>query len=151
MKPAIKRIAALSLAIFLASVFSSWAAPSLTDAQIERVKVSKALIKEVDTKVLQDTIADITNSPDPEGQLQLFEAGARAYADIVQESKVADDMRTRRWLYNQILLNTAYLQLGGFQFEEDGSDLSQLIQRKLKKNLPEGAFQNTVLFREIED
>lgn len=106
----------------------------LTPQQVERVKAFKQLIKDVDTKSLQQTIDDVSAMKDPSLELELQEAIARTYADIVQEHKVTEQ-KTKEWLWSVIKINMAYLQLGG-QKDESTNGLHVIIRQKLREYLP---------------
>ena len=121
--------------LFLFPIQSSYAQDSLTPQQVERVKVCKNLLEEIDTKSLQRTINELEKSLDPEMNLQIMEAMARTYVDIVRENNVVE-LKNKQWLYSMITLNMANIQFGGGVDEESrDAPLNRLIQRKLKEHL----------------
>ena len=123
------------LAIFLCTVSFARADAGrthLTLPQIERVKAVKDLLCEVDTKPLGQTIHDLEKTGHPLLNLQIREAMAKTYADIVKEHGV-EGKNKKEWLYSMVTLNMAYLQFGGTQSPEP---LNRMICRKLKENLP---------------
>ena len=122
----------------------------MTSQQIERVKASKLLLAEVHAKSLEQTMTEIEGSSYPEGQLQILEAVAKTYTDIVKDYDVQTQDK-KRWLYSMVLLNMAYFQLrGDQQGQDDASALNQLIQQKLKRYLPMDLFSHPKLFQSFE-
>ncbi len=122
----------------------------LTPQQIERVQVCKRLLLEVDSKPLPKTIVELEHTPYPEENLQIMEAVAMTYADIVKEQTVDDD-KNKKWLYGMIMLNMAYLQLGGDQYAVGGNaPLNRLICRKLREHLPPDLLNHPGLFHPLE-
>lgn len=122
----------------------------LTPQQIERVQACKRLLREVDFKSLPMTIAELEHTSYPEENLQVMEAVAMTYADIVKEHSVDDD-ENKKWLHGMIMLNMAYLQLGGDQYAVGGNaPLNRLIGRKLKEHLPPDLLNHPGLFHPLE-
>ena len=108
----------------------------LTQQEIQRVKAVKELLQGVDTKSLQETIDELEKSRHPLLNLQIKEAMAKAYTDIVKEINVVDEKR-KEWLYSMVNLNMAYLQFGGAQGKYGSTtELNRLIRKKLKEYLP---------------
>ncbi len=108
----------------------------LTQGEIDRLKVCKRLLSEVDTKSFEETLTEIERTPYPRENLQLLEAVAKTYAEIVDEQNVVGQKK-KEWLHSMITLNMAYLQLGGLQLKQgDDSALNKMIRRKLKEHLP---------------
>jgi len=139
----------LFILFFLPAVPSS-AQRSLTPQQIERVKTSKQLIEEVDSKSLQRTIDELEESRYPDLNLQIMEVIVRTYADIVKENNVVG-LKNKQWLYSMIALNMANLQFGG-NVGKGGRDtsLNSLITHKLKKYLPEEAMHHPGFSKSVE-
>jgi|GEM_PF-1603452 len=108
--------------------------------EIERVKVFKKSIEEVDQKSLQQTIAELEKTDYPHLNLELKEAMAKAYVDIVQEQNVRG-VKKKEWLYSMVALNMAYLQFAGQKDSAAGAkNLNKLIRYKLKEYLPADIF-----------
>ncbi len=111
-------------------------APRLSEQDIEQLKEAKALLNDVDRKSLAQTIIEMEKTKYPQVNVQMRQAMARAYADIVKEHKI-EGQKKREWLYSMINLNMAYLQFGGSQDPAGQSkSLNKLILRKLKEHLP---------------
>lgn len=122
-------------------------ADSLTSGQIERVKASKELIQDVDKKSLRQTVDELESMDYTEENLQIMEAMARTYAEIVRNQDVRDPAK-KEWLYGTIALNMAYLQMGGSTNAVGGNaPLNRLIRRTLQENLSEELQHHPVLFR----
>lgn len=121
----------------------------LTSAQIERLKASRQLLADVDDRSLEAGLAGLERSDFPEENLQILEAIARTYADIVKEQNVIEQ-KNKEWLYSMITLNAAYLQLGGIQAGQSGDTaLNKLIRAKLKKYLSPELQQNQEIFKPL--
>jgi hypothetical protein len=121
----------------------------LSIQQMQRLESCRRLTEDIDDKSLQAAIAQLDNSPDPEENLQLLEAVARTYAEIVRDQKVSG-LEKKKWLYSMVTLNMAYLQLGGLDVNPPGdTSLNKLIRRKLKEHMPPELKENKNLFHPI--
>ncbi len=135
----------LPLIIFLFLTFSAhgeekYGRGHLTAPEIERVKVFKGLLDDVDKKSLRQTIEALEKTGNPPLYIQMREAMARTYADIVRDQNV-EGQKKREWLYSMVALNMAYLQLGATQDAAGHTtSLNRLIRRKLKAYLPPDVF-----------
>lgn len=109
------------------------ATKQLTPKDVERVKAYKLLLRDVDTKTIQQTVKELESTEYPQLNLQIKETIAKAYVDIAREYKITEAKKS--WLYSMVTLNMAYLQFGGGNSNADTS-LSKLILRKLKEYLP---------------
>jgi hypothetical protein len=131
----------LSLIIFIFLATSAHAQGDyrsgyLTASDIERVKAVKVLLYDVDTKSLQETIDELEKTRHLQINLQIREAMAKTYTDIVGEINVKGQKK-KEWLYSMVCLNMAYLQFGGSQGKSGSTtELNRLIRRKLKEYLP---------------
>ncbi len=114
---------------------------SLSSQDIERVKAVKVLLGGVDKKTLPETIHDLEKARRPQIDLELMEAMAHAYTDIVAEINVEGEKK-KEWLYSMVCLNMAYLQFGGSQGKSGTTtELNRLIRQKLIKYLPPNALK----------
>lgn len=137
-------------AVFCAFWVSAAQSQRLSEAQIERVKACKALLGEVDGKSLQSTIDDLESRPYSEENLQILEAVAGTYEEIVREQNLMDLAQKER-LHGMIRLNMAYLQFGGSEDTVGGaSGLNYLICRKLKTHLPAAIWSHPGIFHSME-
>jgi hypothetical protein len=114
---------------------------SLSTQDIERVKAVKVLLGGVDKKTVPETIHDLEKARRPMIDLELMEAMARAYTDIVSQIDV-QGQKKKEWLYSMVCLNMAYLQFGGSQGKSGTTtELNRLIRQKLIKYLPPNALK----------
>ena len=141
---------------FLLVIFIFSAAPAHaqgnfpTGQDIERVKALKAILYDVDTKSLPETIEELQKTRHPQINLQMREAMAKTYADIVRDVNV-EGQKKKEWLYSMVCLNMAYLQFGGSQGTPGStSSLNRLIRRKLKGYLPPNALKQAGFFYSLE-
>lgn len=118
----------------------------LTPQQLERVKVCHRLLEGAQNKSVQEMSTDIEQMPSPEKHLQILEAVALTYSEIVQEQKIEEQDR-REWLHSMIALNMGYLQLGG---AGSGDPMHRMIQRKLKAHLSPALLKDPELFQSLE-
>lgn len=106
-----------------------------TPEDIQRVKAAKELLDDVDTDSLQETIRKLEKSRHPLINLDMLEAMAKAYTDIVKETDV-EGAKKKEWLYSMVCLNMAYLQFGGSKGKYGSTtELNRLIRQKLIKYL----------------
>jgi len=132
-----KTFLALTVSIFLCGGVHAQQSGSkhLTSNEIQRVKAVKVLLSVVDKKPLRMTIAELEKTREPEINLEIKEAMAQAYTDVVRDYKV-EGQKKKEWLYSMVCLNMAYLQFGGQQpASGDSNSLNKLIRQELKKHL----------------
>ncbi|HSA31962.1 MAG TPA: hypothetical protein P5160_09240 [Candidatus Omnitrophota bacterium] len=106
----------------------------LTAQERERIAAFKELVRDVDTKSLQQTVREIESAEYPRIEFYMQEAIARTYADIVLQEKVVDQ-KQKEWLLSMVMINMASLQFGSSK-DQSGNDLNRLIRRKLKSYMP---------------
>jgi len=138
-----KRSIALIIFLFLtSSVYVEAKSRHLTMEEIERVRAVKELLGDVDSKTVQQTIKELERSDYPQINLQLKEAMAKTFFDIVRDKNIQGQARQER-LLSQISLNMAYLQLGGTQDKAGSAEpLNRLIRKKLREYLPSEIFSS---------
>jgi hypothetical protein len=120
----------------------------LMKEDLERVRTFKELIRDVDVKSLEQTIHEIEIASYPELELQMREAIAKTYADIVREQKGIDQAQ-KEWLYSMVTINMAYLQFGGKQ-DDSGTALNMIIRKKLREYLPSDVFTHPGFLQKLE-
>lgn len=136
------------ICIFTTSL--AWAKYQLTEKDIQRVKVLRQSIAEVEKKSWQKMVADIEKMDYPAIQLEIQDAMAKAYVDVVQEQNV-QGQKKKEWLYSMVALNMAYLQFAGAKDSAGGSqNLNKLIRYKLKSYLPQGIYNKPGFHCSIE-
>ena len=127
---------------FISSVYAEGKWGHLTVPEVERVRALKRLIGGVDSKTVQQTIAELEKMDYPQVNLQMKEAMAKTYVDIVRDKNIEGQGR-REQLYSMIALNMAYLQLGGTQDKAGSAEpLNRLIRKKLREYLPPKIFSS---------
>ena len=120
-----------------------------TPRDIERVRVLKEILYGIDTKSLRETIEELEKTRHSQINLQMREAMAKTYADIVREINV-EGQKKKEWLYSMVCLNMAYLQFGGSQGKSGSTtELNRLIRRKLKEYLPPNALNRDGFFYKV--
>jgi len=113
----------------------------LTAQEIDRVKALKELLQGVDKKTLRQTIKELEKARHPHFNLEMQEAMAKTYTDIVKEINV-EGQKKKEWLYSMVCLNMAYLQFGGSKGKYGSTtELNRLIRQKLIKYLPNDALK----------
>ena len=112
----------------------------LTAHELERVTVIRKDLGGVDKKTLQQTVRELEKRPYLEVNLQIKEAMAKAYVDIVREQNIVGQPK-KEWLYSMVALNMAYLQFAADKDSTAGAkNLNKLIRYKLKQYLPQDIF-----------
>lgn len=131
-------------------VFYAYAYQDLSPAQMNRLKAAKELLGDADTHSLKEATDELKKSPDTEGALQIVEAVAAVYVELVRDYKL-DDPQARIRLLDKIRMNMAYFQMGGPDTEgAQESSLNILIRRKLKDHLSPELKKNPNLFYSLE-
>ena len=125
-------------------------ADELTSQQITRVATVKNLLGSIEKRSSDELAKHIGKTHSTELQLQIWEAVAVTYKDMIKQYGVETQER-REWLYSMIQLNMAYFRLGGEQ-EESTTDtaLNLTIRRKLKEHLPANFFSNRSVFFSLD-
>jgi hypothetical protein len=123
--------------VFSTLMGAAYAHTPLSPQQIERVKAFKKSLHDVDSKPVGATMAELEKAPHPEVNIEIKEAMAKAFNDIVREQNV-EGLKKKQWLYSMIALNMACLQFGGGSASPN--PLNGLILYKLKKYLPPSIF-----------
>ena len=123
-------------------------AASLSPQQIARVQEVKKLLGAVEPRPVDAIVEELSRSRFPEGQLQILEAVAQTYRDMLIE--FTDKSKDKKeWLYSMVRLNMAFFQFGGSS-EQNDTGLNITIRRKLKKYLSPELLANPKLFYSLE-
>jgi hypothetical protein len=113
---------------------------NLTEEDIARLKAVREIVYDVEKKSLRQMIDAVEKTQYPEINLEIKEAMAHTYADIIREQNVQSQPK-KEWLYSMIALNVAYFQFGGDKDSAGGTkNLNKLIRYKLKTYLPLNIF-----------
>jgi hypothetical protein len=129
-----------------------WAGPvgaGLSDQHAQRVAQARKILAEVDLRSAQDIIDAFNRTTAPEANLQIYEAVAATYDDLVRRKQVTDPA-SKKSLYNQIRLNVAYLQFGGDPDAENGKKLDLWIRQTLFRHLPRELMENPAIFHSLD-
>jgi len=126
----------------------SQAGSGLTEQDMERIKAFTALVRDLDMKSLQQTVHEIEEADYPQLELQIKEAVAKTYADIVVEQTVVEQ-KQKEWLYSMVTMNMAYLQFGADP-DDSGTVLNRIIRRKLMKYLTSEILNHPGFIQKLE-
>lgn len=136
-----------SLIIF--GAVTSSADASLTQKDLQRIIRAKALMMDAEKRSADEIRSEFEESGYPQQQLQIYEAIAKTFRDIVADYK-ENTAEARVRLLDKIRMNMAYFQFGGSKSEkEGGSELNRLIQRKLKEYLPKDIWDDPNVFHSL--
>lgn len=139
----------LPILLCLFACTPAFAKGHLTQAQTDRVRAYKQLIKEADPKTLAQSVAELEKSASPEMNLQIKEAVAQTYAALVVEHKVKGKAN-KEWLLSMVTLNMAYLQFEGDANSAQAAPLDILIRQKLKAALRPGTLDHKDFHHSLE-
>ena len=122
----------------------------LSTEDIEEARMIKQMLGTVDKKSLDQFVDELEKTDHPHLNLQLREAMAKTYVDIVRDHQV-EGQEKKEWLYSMISLNMAYLQFGGTpQTARHADGLNRLILQKLKAYLPADIIQQSGFTYDLE-
>lgn len=125
-------------------------ARGLSVEEMRRLRLVWRLLDGVETESWQQTIVSLERSPHPGVRLQMKEAIAKTYTDIVKEENVLQAAK-KRWLYSMVCLNMAYLQFAGQEgFCERTTALNKWIRLKLKRYLPVNIYRQPGFFYSLK-
>ncbi|OGX35210.1 MAG: hypothetical protein A3C36_03105 [Omnitrophica WOR_2 bacterium RIFCSPHIGHO2_02_FULL_52_10] len=125
------------------------AGAGLTGGQEKRVAQARMLLEEVDARSAREIIDEFNRTPAPLANLQIYEAVAATYAELVKRKEMTD-AAAKKQLYNQIRLNVAYLQFGGDPEGENSRKLDLWIRQTLFRHLPRGLMDDPAVFHTLE-
>ena len=122
----------------------------LTSEEIERLKECKRLMQDADETSFAEALATIEKSPYPHDSLQLLEAAAETYTEIVKEQNIIEQKR-KEFLLTKINFNMAYLQLAGVDTEQQqDTALNKMIRWKLRQHILSSLKEHSPLFNPLE-
>ncbi len=117
------------------SILYANAYQGLSARQLARVEAAQKMLGAADDRALSTTIDTIEKSPWNEGALEIFEAVAATYNELVRKYQLTDKKAQER-LLDKVRMNMAYFQLGGQDVERSsGDNLNIVIRRLLKTHL----------------
>lgn len=133
-----------------AALFCAVSVEAWTSSQISRVAEARKLFQNAEKRLVKDILAEFETGGSPEASIGIYEAMAKTFRDI--NSEYGDDTpESRVRLFSKIKLNMAYFQMSGSRQESPGgSILDRLIQRTLKRYLPEDVWSDPKLFHSLD-
>lgn len=117
---------------------------------LKRIHEVKEIVKDLEPRSAGDILKDLRETSSPEGNLQIFEAVAATYKDLVVHKNIVDK-KDKRDLYDQIRLNVAFIQFGGNPNSGDGKKLDRWIRQTLIKYLPQDLMNDEDMFFSIDE
>ena len=145
-----KKIFFWALLILAATTPAFAAREHLSDEALARVEKCKNLTRDVDARSVPKIVKDLERTDYPDINLLILESIARTYDDLVREHNVVGQKK-KNWLFGQIKLNMAYLQLTGGEFEGDKNPLNRKIRKKLKQYLPSEILTDPGFFQKVDE
>ena len=119
-------------------------------SQVERIKQAQHLLAEVELRSTEEIVIDLNQATYPEGQLQILEAVAKTYRDMIHHYDVKT-LAKKEWLHSMILLNMAYFQFGGADEDQYATMLNVAIRRKLKSYMSKELTGHPGLFHSLQE
>ena len=120
-------------------------ASSNDDGYLQRIRKAKELIAELEPRSAEDIAQEFIKTSSPEGNVQIFEAIAATYNDLIIRKNIVED-EGKKDLYNQIRLNVAFIQFGGDPSYEGGKKLNRWIRQTLMKYLSKDLISDEDIF-----
>jgi len=120
-------------------------ADSGEDAFLARIHDAKMLVKDLDLRSVEDISRELRTTSSPEGNLQIYEAIAATFRDLVVSGDVTDEAGKKN-LYNQIRMNVAFIQFGGNLNDRSGKKIDRWIRQTLVKYLPKDLMKDEDIF-----
>lgn len=106
----------------------------LSESQFQRLNVVMRSLEGIETKSMEQAVAELKKSGNVELHLTIREAMAKTFTELVSSQDV-QGTRKKKWFYSMVSLNMAFLQFAG-KGNYPTDPLNQLIRSTLKKHLP---------------
>lgn len=119
------------------------------DAFLARIHDAKMLVAELDLRTVEDIFRELNATSSPEGNLQIYEAMAATFRDLVVGGDAADEAG-RKSLYDQIRMNIAYIQFGGNP-KSGGRRVDRWIRQTLRKYLTKDLMKDEDIFHSVDE
>jgi len=107
------------------------------------------MIEEVESRPVEQILEAFNRAPAPEANLQIYEAVALTYRDLVRRKDITEP-GAKILLYNQIRMNVAYLQFGGDAESGKSKKLDLWIRQTLLRYLPREVLENEKIFYALD-
>ncbi len=117
---------------------------------LARIHDAKMLVADLDPRTVEDISRDLQSTSSPEGNLQIFEAVASTFRDLVIDGNIVDD-KGKKNLYDQIRMNVAFIQFGGNPNLRNGKKIDRWIRQTLMKYLPRELMKDDDIFYSADE
>ena len=125
-------------------------AKSDDDLFLARIHNAKALVADHDLRSVADISRQLHATSSAEGNLQIYEAVAATYRDLVASGDVTDEAGKKN-LYDQIRMNVAFIQFGGDPNYGGGAKINRWIRQTLVNYLPQNLMNNEDMFYSADE
>jgi len=119
-------------------------------AFLARILDAKTLVADLDSRSVEDISIELRSTSSPEGNLQIYEAVAATFRDLVINGDVTDEAGKKN-LYDQIRMNVAFIQFGGNPNNKSGKKIDRWIRQTLMKYLPRDLLKDEDMFYSAEE
>jgi len=119
-------------------------------AFLARILDAKTLVADLDPRSVEDISIELRSTSSPEGNLQIYEAVAATFRDLVINGDVTDEVGKKN-LYDQIRMNVAFIQFGGNPNTSSGKKIDRWIRQTLMKYLPQDLLKDEDMFYSAEE
>jgi len=117
---------------------------------LQRIHEAKMLVEDIEPRSVRDISEELHETASPEGNLQIFEAVAATYNDLVTVKDIVDE-KGKKDLYDQIRLNVAFIQFGGDPNSQGGKKIDRWIRQALMKYLPRELMNDDEMFHSADE
>ncbi len=119
------------------------------DAFLARIHDAKMLVAELDSRTVEDIFREFHATSSPEGNLQIYEATAATYRDLMESKEVTGEVEKKN-LYDQIRMNIAFIQFGGNP-NGGGAKIDRWIRQTLMKYLSRDLMKEENIFHSVDE
>lgn len=119
-------------------------------AFVDRIHSAKMLIEDSEPRSVEDISMELQLTSSPEGNLQIFEAVAATYRDLVLDGNIVDD-KGKKDLYDQIRMNVAFIQFGGNPNQRGAKKVNRWIRQALLKHLSKDLMNDEDMFYSADE
>ena len=135
--------------LFLLAASANASGNDLSARQAERLSEARHILAEVDPRSEEAIARELLTTPYPEENLQIYEAVARTYLDLVTRKEIVDP-QAKTQLFNKIRLNVAFLQFGGSPASGTGKKMDVWIRQTLVRHIPAELLGSPALFHSLQ-
>ena len=120
------------------------------DAFLVRIQNARALVADHDRRSVADISRQLHATSSAEGNLQIYEAVAATYRDLVASGKITGEIGKKN-LYDQIRMNVAFIQFGGDPNYRGGAKINRWIRQTLLNYLPKSLMKDEDMFYSADE